>query len=142
MIDRKCDGCNKCCQGHLTATIYGFEMYPGKPCHFASKTGCSIYPHRPADPCKGFKCVWKSNVAVPISFKPDEIGMIMIDAVKDGIPYVSIVSAGNEISLEVIDWAVSMVNSGKIENIVYRQKNSIRVISHNKDFVDKFTEST
>ena len=66
----------------------------------------------------------------------------MIDAVKDGIPYVSIVSAGNEISLEIIDWAVGMVNSGKIENIVYRQKNSIRVISHNKDFVDKFTEST
>ena len=114
-------------------------MYPGKPCNFVSKTGCSIYPARPVDPCQGFKCVWKSNAAVPESFKPNEIGMIIVDAQIDGIPYVSIVSAGNEISLEVVDWAVRTVNSGKIENIVYRQKNSIRVISHNKDFVSKLT---
>lgn len=139
MIDRKCDGCNKCCQGYLTATIYGFDMFPGKPCQFVSKTGCSIYPSRPVNPCQVFKCVWKSNAAVPASFKPDELGIMMINANIDGIPYVRIVSAGKEISLEVIDWAVGIVNSRKIENIVYTQNNSTRIISHNKDFVSKFT---
>lgn len=139
-MDRNCDGCTKCCDGHLTANIYGYEMYPGKPCHFVGKNGCSIYAMRPYNPCKGFKCVWKQTSAVPLEFKPDLIDMIMIEKSLDGIPYVLIVPAKNEITLEILDWAVSAVNDGSIDNIVYQKDSNVRVISSNPDFITKCKE--
>ncbi len=137
-MDRSCDGCTKCCEGHLTANIYGYEMGPGKPCHFVTKNGCSIYSNRPYDPCKGFKCVWKQNSIVPVSFKPDVVGMIMINNVLDDIPYVYIVPAGKEISIDVLDWAVSAVISGDVPHIVYHKDTKVRVISQDPVFVDKY----
>ncbi len=139
-MDRSCDGCTKCCDGHLTAKIYGYEMGPGKPCHFKTKNGCGIYASRPADPCKGFKCVWKMTSIVPAEFKPDQVGMIMIENAIDGIPYVYIVPAGNEISLEILDWAVSAVNAGNINNIVYKKDGKARIISRDPAFIDKYFE--
>ncbi len=113
-------------------------MKPGKPCHFVSKNGCSIYAMRPYNPCKGFKCVWKQTSAVPLEFKPDLIDMIMIDKTIDDIPYVYIVPAGKEISLEILDWAVSAVNAGSIDNIVYTKDDKVRVISRDPTFIDKY----
>lgn len=139
-MDRSCDGCTKCCDGHLTANIYGYEMGPKKPCHFVSKNGCSIYAMRPYNPCKGFKCVWKKNFKVPLEFKPDLIDMIMLEKALDDIPYVLLVPATSEITLEILDWAVSAVDNGSIENIVYQHKDQIRVISRNPDFIAKSKE--
>ena len=141
-MDRSCEGCTKCCDGHLTANIYGYEMKPGKPCNFVSKNGCSIYAMRPYNPCKGFKCVWKQISAVPLEFKPNLIDMIMIEKTIDDIPYVLLVPAGKEISLEVLDWAVSAVNAGSIDNIVYQKDGNTRAISRDPAFIDKiFTNS-
>jgi hypothetical protein len=137
-MDRSCDGCTKCCEGHLTANIYGYEMGPGKPCHFVSKKGCSIYDMRPHNPCKGFKCLWKKNGAVPLEFKPDLVDMIIIETSVDGIAYAHIVPAGKEITLEILDWAVGAVNSGRINNIVYKKDGNTRVISRDPAFIDKY----
>lgn len=136
-MDRSCDGCTKCCDGHLTANIYGYEMGPGKPCHFVGKNGCGIYAVRPYNPCKGFKCVWKKNFKVPLEFKPDLIDMIMIEKTIDDIPYILLVPAKNEITLEILDWAVSAVNEGSIDNIVYTKEGKTRAISRNPEFLDK-----
>jgi hypothetical protein len=137
-MDRSCDGCTKCCDGHLTANIYGYEMGPGKPCHFVSKKGCSIYEMRPYNPCKGFKCIWKQNYAVPLEFKPDLIDTIMIESSIEDIVYVTIVPAGKEISLDILDWAVSAVISEKIEHIVYQKDGKARVISKDPVFIEKY----
>lgn len=115
-------------------------MGPKKPCHFVSKNGCSIYAMRPYNPCKGFKCVWKKNFKVPLEFKPDLIDMIMLEKALDDIPYVLLVPATSEITLEILDWAVSAVDNGSIENIVYQHKDQIRVISRNPDFIAKSKE--
>lgn len=139
-MDRSCDNCTKCCEGHLTATIYGFPMYPGKPCHFMTKTGCGIYSTRPIDPCKGFKCVWKREMKVPLEMKPDIINMIMIDKSVDDISYVYIVPAEEEITLDILDWAVRAVNDGHINNIVYEKNGKYRIISHDPIFINKFNE--
>lgn len=138
MIDRNCSGCTKCCEGHLAADIYGYKMYPGRPCNFVSKSGCSIYSVRPPDPCQGFKCVWKSDLKVPKEFKPDIIDMIMIYKSVEDIPYVYIVSADKDISLDVLDWAVKAVNAKEIPNIVYEKNGKFGIISHDTDFINKF----
>lgn len=113
-------------------------MGPGKPCHFVTKNGCGIYSSRPHNPCKGFKCIWKVTSAVPLEFKPDLVGMIMIEGSIGDIPYVYIVPAGKEISLEILDWAVSAVNAGSIDNIVYKKDGKVRVISRDPTFIDKY----
>ena len=113
-------------------------MGPGKPCHFVSKNGCSIYTMRPYNPCKGFKCVWKKTAGVPIEFKPNLVDMIMIENVIDSIPYVYIVPAGKEISFEILDWAVSAVNDGIIDNIVYKKNDKVRFISRDPAFIEKY----
>ena len=137
-MDRSCDGCTKCCEGHLTANIYGYEMGPGKPCFFVTKNGCGIYSSRPHDPCKGFKCVWKMSSAVPLEFKPNLSGIIMIENQIDNMPYVYLVPAGNEITLEILDWAITAVNSGSINNIVYKKDDKARIISRDPAFIDKY----
>ena len=137
-MDRSCDGCTKCCEGHLTANIYGYEMYPGKPCHFVSKNGCSIYSSRPYDPCKGFRCVWKQNSAVPDQFKPDIIGIIMINNYLEDTHYIYLASAGSDVTVDVLDWAIAAVNDGKINNIVYQRDNKIKIISQDPDFTVRY----
>ncbi len=113
-------------------------MGPGKPCHFVTKNGCAIYSSRPHDPCKGFKCIWKINPAVPLEFKPNLVDMIMIENQVDNMPFVHIVPAGKEISLEILDWAVSAVNAGSIDSIVYKKDGKERIISRNPAFIDKY----
>lgn len=115
-------------------------MYPGKPCHFMAKNGCSIYSNRPYNPCKGFKCVWKENRKVPKEFKPNTIGMIMTNGYLDGVHYVQIVPAGQEITVDVLDWAITAVNEGEINHIVYQKDNKAKIISQDSDFITKYKE--
>jgi hypothetical protein len=137
-MDRNCDGCTKCCEGHLTANIYGYEVYPGKPCHFVSKKGCSIYLSRPYDPCKGFKCVWKQNPVVPNQFKPDIIGIIMTNNYLEDTPYIFLAPAGKDVTVDILDWAITAVNDGSIKNIVYQKDNKIKIISQDSVFIDRY----
>lgn len=62
----------------------------------------------------------------------------MIEGSVGDIPYVYIVPAGKEISLEILDWAVSAVNAGSIDNIVYKKDGKVRVISRDPTFIDKY----
>ena len=105
---RTCDGCTKCCEGWLTANIYGEEMYPGKPCQFVDiGVGCTIYKKRPTDPCKTFQCAWRAAEVVPEQFSPVNTGVIVVEQRVEGIPYLSAVFAGKEIDTEMLSWFVS-----------------------------------
>jgi len=76
--------------------------------------------------------------AVPLEFKPNLSGIIMIENQIDNMPYVYLVPAGNEITLEILDWAITAVNSGSINNIVYKKDGKARIISRDPEFIDKY----
>lgn len=103
--DRSCDGCTRCCEGWLTATIHGEDMYPGKPCQYVEEgVGCSIYNDRPKDPCKEFLCEWRVNDQIPLQFKPSISNSIILDKKIRNIPYYNIVQTGTEADPEFLSW--------------------------------------
>lgn len=105
--DRSCDGCTKCCEGWLTATIHGEPMYPGKPCQFVDEgTGCTIYEDRPKDPCKEFLCEWRVNEQIPLEFKPSLSNSIILAKKVRHIDYYNIADAGSEPSSKFLSWLV------------------------------------
>jgi hypothetical protein len=80
-VTRACDGCTKCCDGHLTGTAHGYNFFKGTACHFRGTTGCTIYKQRPEDPCVSFKCAWllDTNRIIPEWLKPNISDVIIIE---------------------------------------------------------------
>lgn len=106
--DRTCADCTKCCEGWLSANILGEDMFPGKPCQFvAPGVGCTIYKDRPKDPCKTFECSWRATDYVPLEFSPAATGQIVVAQRLDGIDFLSMVFAGEEVQPNFLSWFVS-----------------------------------
>jgi len=116
---RKCGSCTKCCEGWLSATIYGRKMYTGNPCHFKSNNGCSIYKDRPKEPCKDFKCEWLINEEVPEWLKPEYCNVILINENKDGFNFIRATEAGGKMPVEVLNWLFLFIFNKKI-NLCYQ----------------------
>ncbi len=109
---RSCDGCTKCCEGWLTATINGEEMYPGKPCQNCDPgKGCTDYKNRPQDPCKTYMCMWRADDSVPIEFKPSEVNSLVTRSDINGMPYLVLLEAGEKMRAEVVSWFIVFVSS-------------------------------
>ncbi len=106
MMDRQCDGCTKCCDGWLNGVVNGKPFWPGRPCHFASKGGCTIYNDRPENPCKTFHCQWLVNKDVPEWLKPDRANLIIVAREKNGIKYWVAEEAGAKLSVEALSWLI------------------------------------
>jgi Fe-S-cluster containining protein len=116
---RTCDGCTKCCEGYLPATIKGHSIYPGKPCHFVVLgTGCSIYEDRPERPCKTYECFWKSEVSVPENLKPSITNTIITWGNVTGFRELLLVQAGGY-NREVVDWFAEYVQENNINATWY-----------------------
>ena len=76
---RQCGTCTACCDGWVKGTVFGHEMYPGRPCHFRGEGCCTIYERRPSDPCRNFICGWlQAQSPFPEEFKPDRLGILII----------------------------------------------------------------
>jgi len=76
---RHCGSCTACCDGWVKGTVFGHEMYPGRPCHFRGEGCCTIYERRPTDPCRNFVCGWlQAGSPFPEEFKPDRLGVLII----------------------------------------------------------------
>lgn len=115
---RECDGCTKCCEGWLTSQIYNNFMFPGRPCHFKSEKGCSIYKDRPNDPCITYNCEWKKNLNIPEWLKPSESKVILTRKKVEGIEYLEAKEAGQKITVEILNWLILEQFTKKI-NLVY-----------------------
>jgi hypothetical protein len=102
---KPCGACTKCCEGWLTGSAYGYEFKPGKPCHFISRSGCNIYPIRPEDPCKTFKCFWKENFELPDWMRPDQSGVIALIRFTQGRRHLRLYSTNIEAKPKVFEWA-------------------------------------
>lgn len=138
--DRPCDGCKKCCEGHLTGVAYGYEFYPGKKCNFMRDYGCGIYDVRPYNPCKTFKCGYKYDLNIPSWMKPDQIGIILVARHENGFDYYNMIEAGSSITVEILSWAVQSVQSGKIKNIRYFMNGKWNAISLDYEFIKYFED--
>lgn len=77
VLNRDCNSCTKCCEGHLIAEVRGHQMGP-KPCPFVKvDVGCGDYENRPQFPCRQFKCQYLLDDRVPEHMYPKNSGFIM-----------------------------------------------------------------
>lgn len=136
---RSCGDCTKCCEGWLTGNVRGHEFYPGKPCFFLTiGVGCNDYDNRPADPCKTFSCDWLVNDLIPEEFKPNAIETIFLKTFLNGIEYLKLVPAGNDIDDSIISWAIDYAESNSIN--LWIDKNGNRVFG-SKEFLEEFDKT-
>ena len=117
---RTCDGCIKCCEGWLWGEAHGHKFWPGRPCHFMSDKGCSIYEKRPYEPCKSFKCEWLVNESIPEWMKPDLINAIIYIREEQGKTFWEITEAGSKLDTKVLSWLFMEYQNGKIPNLKYQ----------------------
>jgi hypothetical protein len=116
---RTCDGCTKCCQGHLTGVAHGHNFQPGTPCFFVGKSGCSIYQDRPADPCKTFKCDWLKYDYLPMWMRPDLCNVIVTRRIENDEEWLYLTEAGHKMDSSVLSWIMLWAVNNKI-NIRYQ----------------------
>ena len=114
-LTRSCDGCTSCCEGWLWGSAHGHNFYPGRPCHFMGKSGCSIYENRPEDPCKTFKCMWLLNDSVPEWLKPNLSKVIIVERNNDECGYyIEVFETGQKIDSTVLSWIFGYYLNTKI----------------------------
>jgi hypothetical protein len=102
---RECGGCTACCDGWAAGSIYGREMKPGVPCHFRGAGCCTIYEHRPAEPCRNFACGWlRPGSPFPEWFRPDKLGVMIVPTEWRSRPAYILVSAGRDPDEALLGW--------------------------------------
>jgi hypothetical protein len=135
---RKCDGCSKCCEGFLSADIYGFDMsLRGGKCKFLVKQRCGIYPVRP-DLCKVFLCGWRENTNIPDNLKPSQSHVILLPKYIENYFYYRIVVTHLDIKDYVYEWANIAASEGK--HLIGYQNSTFKVFSNDEHFKEIITK--
>jgi hypothetical protein len=112
---RSCEGCTKCCEGHLRAELGAEKIFMGKkddgtlvPCPFVKVgEGCGVYEARPVNPCQAFRCDYLTDESMPDSFKPNRSNALFTTRTIKGIEYTMLIEAGRKLDSEVLSWAIS-----------------------------------
>lgn len=116
---RSCNGCDRCCDGHLEGTARGTWFGKLKPCKFLADTLCTIYDARPSQ-CRKYYCAWAQEL-LPIWMKPSEIDVVVsVEIDQTNKQYLKVVST-NDLTTEV----ENEINSWVTENNTYFVKNKI-----------------
>lgn len=132
---RPCNGCTKCCEGHLVTNMNGIPIGPGSPCKFNQKdVGCTVHLARPYDPCKMFQCHWKENTNIPEWLKPNKVNAIILIKQLEDFLYLRIVKAGARQDPKIYEWAEEQSQVGK-NLIAYDQAGELLVYSKDKEFI-------
>ena len=108
---RTCGECTECCRwlsGTLQIGESVIPFYPGRPCHFVSTKGCTIYSSRPHDPCATYKCGWLENpVMFPEWLKPSLSKIIASKlTTTTGIEYYRINECGQKIDSTALNYLI------------------------------------
>lgn len=119
-VARSCGSCTACCEGWLDGVAHDRHFWPGRPCHFVTNKGCSIYKDRPDNPCKTFNCAWLVDNKIPEWLKPNQSKVIIVRREKQGISYLSVSEAGSKMPVEVLSWLFIEYAKGNIENMMYQ----------------------
>jgi hypothetical protein len=131
---KPCDKCSKCCEGWLTGTAYGFEFKPGVPCKFITRNGCGIYAARPEDPCKTFRCHWKTNPKMPDWMRPDISGVITLVRYLGTHRYLVLHSTGQMPDPRVLTMGRSNGPNQVEMSFIIRTK--VKTFSKNSEFIE------
>jgi|688.fasta_scaffold186293_4 hypothetical protein len=126
---RSCDGCTKCCQGHLHGTAHGHSFQSGKPCFFVGDKGCSIYADRPQNPCVDFKCEWLAQDYLPMWFRPDLSKVIVVKRQHDDGEWLEVCEAGQKMDSSVLSWLLIWAANNK-KNVRYQIDGGINWIKN------------
>lgn len=105
-MTRNCESCTRCCEGWLSGIVNGKAFSSGRPCHYKSIKGCSIYNTRPVDPCRSYQCEWLMNSDLPEWLKPNLANIIITRRIVDDIEYLEIIETGHTISGPVLNWLI------------------------------------
>lgn len=128
-----------CCQGWLTGEAYGHRFAPGRPCGWLQPRGCSIYEHRPANPCQSFLCEWKRQPTIPDSLRPDLVGVIMVARVHAGREYIRVIESRGPVPDRIHEWAQTHSQQHS-SNIVIPVTGGVRVYSSDPVFCSTIGE--
>jgi len=80
-------------------------MFAGQPCHFLGDGACTIYEERPQSPCRNFVCGWlMPGSALPESFRPHRVGVIVVPLLWRARPAYVLLSAGRDPGDELLLW--------------------------------------
>jgi hypothetical protein len=102
---RQCGACTACCDGWVVGNIHGHEMKPGQPCHFRGDGCCTIYEHRPVEPCRNFVCGWlMPDSPFPEEFRPDRLGVMVVSTRWRSQPAFILCSAGRDPDEQLLEW--------------------------------------
>lgn len=136
---RSCGTCTKCCDGWLSGEVRGHSMYPGKPCFFVTiGVGCNDYENRPENPCKDFRCVWLVDDEIPESKRPDLSNIVVTYAELDGIYYTRLVSAGDKLDKDSLDWYISFYKDRSAN--IWFDSNGTNYVIGTEEFINKTVE--
>lgn len=132
-LDRICGSCTMCCQGWLYGEAYGHTFYPGKPCHFVCKDGCSIYEKRPENPCRLYKCAWKTDNFFPEWFRPD-ISDVICTWIKwkENEFYLEVVECGKKLDSKILSWLFINHINGFLPNFKYTLDGGVNFVGSNE----------
>ncbi|HEX4511473.1 MAG TPA: hypothetical protein VH328_15405 [Burkholderiaceae bacterium] len=123
---RSCGECAKCCEGWLSGTVYGHAFSPGRPCFFLEKT-CSIYPDRPLDPCRNYRCAWLAEEIFPMWMKPSLANVILTkreDAQSKAAYYIAD-QAGDTFDVRALQWLLDWAKESGA-NLEYRLNGEVK----------------
>jgi hypothetical protein len=123
---RSCGECAKCCEGWLSGTVYGHAFSPGRPCFFLEKT-CSIYPDRPVDPCRNYRCSWLAEEIFPMWMKPSLSNVIITRREDEAskLPYYIADVAGEAFDGRAATWLLQWAAETKV-NLEYRLNGEVQ----------------
>lgn len=141
MSKRTCGDCTMCCQGWLGGSVNGKTFYAGRPCHYVSCNGCSIYEDRPYDPCQSYTCAWLTDSNfLPEWFRPDTAGIICTwRKTTEDIPFLDIQECGQPLGAKFLNWLFhEYLNRGF--NLRYKLDGGLNYIGQ-PDFVKSITSN-
>lgn len=90
-------------------------MMPGTPCHFRGDGCCTIYAERPDEPCRNFFCAWRTEGnPFPESFRPDRLGVIIMNRRWRSQPVYELVAAGRDPDEPLLAWMREYSNASDV----------------------------
>ena len=133
--NRACGKCTACCSGVLTGEAYGKKFWRGRPCHFMGDGSCTIYEHRPENPCKTYECGYKKFDWLPEWMRPDKSNVIVTERVKNGVTYLDVVECNSPMRADVLSLLFMAKFNNHYENIIYEVNGGKNYIG-SQDFID------
>lgn len=119
-MKRECGTCTKCCDGWLTADIYGHKMEPGKPCPFVGEHKCTIYNNKRPQICSDFKCGWLKDDGTLFDewMRPNNINVIFVHYKIEDVVWYKLAEAGEKVNTLLLSYIIQIFTKNNV-NLEY-----------------------